>query len=191
MLRIAFHSICVLLVLGSSALAQQADPDALKLTTELLKKFDPHAGSQRPAKIGAEALTEAEVLKLLPVAYRIVATPADSGNDWVIVCAEKTEFVFEFTDGKVSARSATFHPAVKTNILTPERFRQLKNGMTKQEVEKIFGEELSLARDWWSPSTENKPQPTETWRYVRGRELEIGLANGKVTGAHLKAYLDK
>jgi len=191
MFRIAFHAFAVLLVMGSSALAQQADQETLKLTTDLLKKIDPHAGSQRTAKQGAEALTEAEVLKLLPIAYRIVATHPDSGNDWVIVCAEKTEFVIEFTGGKVSARSATFHPAVKTNCLTPERFRQLKDGMTKQEVEKLLGEELSLAWDWWRVPKDGETQQTETWRYVRGRELEIGLAHGKVTGAHLKAYLDK
>ncbi len=190
MFRIAFLSLALLFT-TSTAFAQLADPNQLQLTTELLKRIDPQSGSQRPAKIGAEALTEAEVLKLLPIAYRLAPTPADSGNDWVIVCAEKTEFVIEFTDGKVSSRSATFHPAVKSKSLTPERFRQLKDGMTKQEVENLFGEELSLARDWWSAPREAQTQKAESWRYVRGRELEIGLANGKVTGAHLKAYLDK
>lgn len=189
MFRFASLSL-VLLSMGSFALAQQADQQASQLTTELVKKIDPHRGSQRPEKTATEALTEAEVLKLLPIAYRIVATPADSGNEWVIICAEKTEFVLEFTDGKVSSRSATFHPAVKTNSLTPERFREVKEGMTKQEVETLFGMELSLAGDWWSVPKVGTQQ-VETWRYVRGRELEIGLANGKVTGAHLKAYLDK
>jgi len=132
-------------------------------------------------------LTEADVLKLLPIGYWLAPTAADSENDWIIICAETTEFVIEFTDGKLSSRSATFHPAAKSKNLTLERFRELKDGMTKEEVEKLFGEELHRAR---SVPTENRTQQVDRWRYVRGREMEIYIARGKVAGALLKAYID-
>jgi len=93
--------------------------------------------------------------------------------------------VIEFTDGKVLLRAATFHPAAKSKNLTLERFRELKEGMTKEDIEKLFGEELS--RVW---SSEKRTRQVDRWRYVRGRELEVYIAKGKVTGALLKACED-
>lgn len=185
MSRIVFTSLA-LLITGYSTFAQPAESTRPQLTNDLLRRIDPGAGSPRESVTkGAEALTEADVLKLLPTAYRLTPTPADSENDWVIICGETTEFVIEFTEGKVSSRSATFHPAAESKTLTLERFRELKEGMTKGEVEKLFGEELSRVR-----KSAERTQPIDTWRYVRGRELEVYISKGHVTGALLKAYKD-
>ena len=118
MFRIVF-TLLALLVTGCSAFAQPTESTQSLLTNELLERIDPgEDGLRRPASEGADALTEADNLKLLPTAYRLAPTPADSENDWVVICAETTEVVIEFTDGKVSLRTATFHPAAKSKNLT-------------------------------------------------------------------------
>lgn len=183
MIRIVLASLA-LLVTGGLAFAQPVEPTQPLLTNELLRRIDPQRYS--PDAKGVDKLMEAELLELLPIGYRVARPRADSENDWIIVCTETTEFEFEFTDGKISSHSATFHPAAKSKNLTLERFQKLKEGMTRHEVEKLFGQELSRVR----PS-EKRTGQVERWRYVRGRELEIYIANGKVTGAHLKAYMDE
>jgi len=175
-----------LLVMTYSTFAQAAESSGPLLTRRLLEQIDPVRDSSRtPAQQAADAMTEADALKLLPVTYRLAPAPADTENDWVIICAETSEIVIEFTDGKLSSRSASFHPAVTSGKLTLERFRELKDGMTKEDVEKLFGEELSRI------GSVKRVGNVDRWRYVRGRELEVYIANHKVTGAVLKAYQDK
>ena len=121
-----------LLVATHSAIAQPAEPTQPLLTKELLGQI----------RKDADTLTEADVLKCLPTAYRLAPATDVPESDWVIICAETTEFVIELTDGKLSSRSATFHPAAKSKDLTLQRFRELKDGMTKEEIERLIGQEL-------------------------------------------------
>jgi hypothetical protein len=181
MFRIALTSFA-LLVTGNVAFAQ---PVRSQLTNELVERIN--RGANSPDKKDGNPLMEAQVLKLLPIAFRIARPYDDSDEvDEIIVSAETTEFEFEFIDGKLSSHSATFHPTANSQQLTLERFHEIKDGMTKEAVEKLFGQELGRAR----PS-EKRAGQAERYRYVRGRELEIYISNGKVAGARLKAYLDK
>jgi len=84
--RIVF-TLLALLVTGCSAFAQPAESTQSLLTNELLERIDPGAdGLRRPASEGADALTEADVLKLLPPRiglHRLLPTLRTTGSSSV------------------------------------------------------------------------------------------------------------
>ena len=175
MRRVMFAAALTLVVYESTAFGQTGDATLSRVNEELGKRF----------RDGTGKLTAAEVLKLLPVAYTL---EPGTGETSTLTCAETIEFVVEFTDGKLSFRSATFHPAVESKNLTLENFHKLKIGMTEAEVEKLLGTQNRSGRD--IPSKDEN-QESMRWRWVHGREVVVYLTEGKVSGGGFMEYVEK
>jgi hypothetical protein len=90
-------------------------------------------------------------------------------------------------DGKLASRSASFDPSVKSKHLTPEQFRLLKDGMTKNEVETLLGIENHRVV---AAGKDDQNRRVETWVWVHGRELWITVTDGIVTGCGHIAYTE-
>jgi hypothetical protein len=168
-------TLIVLVFVCESAFGHAVDLARQRVTTELTKKIEAGKGK----------MSESEAVKLLPAPYRL-----ESGKpkaEWKITCSETTEIQVEFVDGKLASRSARFDPSVKSNNLTPEQFRLLKDGMSLNEVATLLrasnGKAVAAGKD-------DQNRRVETWRWVHGRELWITVTAGIVTGCGHIAYTE-
>ncbi len=147
------------LVLAVSC-AQCAEP---KLTKELGEKV----------RSGSGTLTEDEVIKLVPGPVKVALEGADRTLSW----EELTFIELSYVNDKVVSAKAEFNDTVDAKRVTIDKFKQIKIGMTPQEVDQVLGSPNSLSgtRDARTGETHS------TSRWVEGRKIFCTIKDGKVS----------
>jgi len=167
-------SVLILALAGLSASPGLAEP---KLTKELGEKV----------RSGIDKLTAQDVLKLVPGS---VAISSNKGGfvdaDLILTWEEATKFDVVLINGKVASISATFNDAFASKSLTLEKFNQLKEGMTQDEVEQVLGKPNGV-----SSTTDNMKATVTKCGWFQGRKLVAYVKDGKVNGSAFIVTTDK
>lgn len=164
------RSVLTLLVAASLISLVQAQPRH-RLTKELAEKVHTSDGK----------LTESDVLKLIPGPVP-VSRPNRSAfgtvnADLVLTWEEGNTAEVTLLDDKFRSFTATFSDVVPSKTLTLEKFKQLKEGMSPEEVNKILGGPSQR-----SDFLDDMGGKITTHRWSRGFRIVSYVKDGRVVG---------